>query len=163
MSGSLPSWYVPRRQRSDRRHARILYRIMLFTSLGFCVFFIVVTALYYALPWQARWKMLLAASCYFYMAFYPPYILILLVTIIVDFTMGILIARSLGRRRTIYLVISILSTCAVLVFFKYYNFFVQSTERVATLLGFNPDFPLSHLLLPIGLSFHTFQGLSYVI
>jgi alginate O-acetyltransferase complex protein AlgI len=136
---------------------------MLFTSLGFCVFFIVVTALYYALPWQARWKMLLVASCYFYMAFYPPYILILLVTIIVDFTMGILIARSLGRRRTVYLVISILSTCAVLFFFKYYNFFVQSTERVATLLGFNPDFPLSHLLLPIGLSFHTFQGLSYVI
>jgi alginate O-acetyltransferase complex protein AlgI len=136
---------------------------MLFTSLSFCLFFLVVTTLYYALPWQARWKMLLVASCYFYMAFYPPYILILLVTIIVDFTMGILIARSSGRRRTAYLIISIVSTCAVLFFFKYYNFFIHTAERIANLLGFNPDFPLSHLLLPIGLSFHTFQGLSYVI
>jgi D-alanyl-lipoteichoic acid acyltransferase DltB (MBOAT superfamily) len=136
---------------------------MIFTSLSFCVFFIVVTTLYYALPWHARWKMLLVASCYFYMFFYPPYILILLVTIIIDYTMGILIAGAEGHRRKVFLIISILSTCAVLFCFKYYNFFVQSVERAAAVFGFNPDFPLSLLLLPLGLSFHTFQGLSYVI
>jgi len=136
---------------------------MLFTSLDFCAFFIIVTSLYYALPWSARWKMLLVASCYFYMSFVPAYILILLVTIVIDYTMGILIEGSQGTKRRLYLCSSILSTCAVLFVFKYYNFFVLSGERVAGLLGFAPDLPLSQLILPIGLSFHTFQGLSYVI
>jgi alginate O-acetyltransferase complex protein AlgI len=136
---------------------------MLFTSLDFCAFFVIVTSLYFALPWSARWKMLLVASCYFYMSFVPVYILILLSTILIDYTMGILIAQAQGPRRRLYLLLSILSTCAVLFVFKYYNFFVLSGERVAGFLGFAPNLPLSHLILPIGLSFHTFQGLSYVI
>lgn len=136
---------------------------MLFNSLGFCAFFILVTSLYYTLPWSARWKMLLVASCYFYMSFVPAYILILLVTILIDYAMGILIAAAHGRRRTLYLLISILSTCAVLFIFKYYNFFAFSTRHFGRLFGLTPDLPLSHFILPIGLSFHTFQSLSYVI
>jgi D-alanyl-lipoteichoic acid acyltransferase DltB (MBOAT superfamily) len=136
---------------------------MLFNSLSFCAFFIIVSGLYYALPWSARWKMLLGASCYFYMCFVPAYILILLVTIIIDYAMGILIADAEGARRKLYLVISIISTCAVLFVFKYYNFFIVTSGRVAHVFGFTPDLPISHLILPIGLSFHTFQSLSYVI
>ena len=136
---------------------------MLFNSLGFVAFFIVVTCLYYALPWSGRWKMLLVASCYFYMAFVPVYILILLATILIDYFMGILIADAQGARRKTYLVISIVSTCAVLFIFKYYNFFMSTSDRVSHLLGFSPNLPYSHLILPIGLSFHTFQSLSYVI
>lgn len=136
---------------------------MLFNSLGFVAFFIVVTCLYYALPWAGRWKMLLIASCYFYMAFVPVYILILLVTILIDYFMGILIADAKGPRRKTYLIISIVSTCAVLFVFKYYNFFMSTSDRVSHLLGFSPNLPYSHLILPIGLSFHTFQSLSYVI
>ena len=136
---------------------------MLFNSLNFVIFFICVTSLYYMLPGPARWKMLLVASCYFYMAFVPAYILILLVTILIDYVMGILIADAEGRRRKAYLVISIISTCAVLFVFKYYNFFITTSSRVGHLLGFHPDLPLSHFILPIGLSFHTFQSLSYVI
>ena len=88
---------------------------MLFNSPGFCVFFIVVTLLYYLLPWSGRWKLLLLSSCYFYMSFVPAYILILLVTIVIDYAMAILIAESSGARRKTYLTISIVSTCAVLV------------------------------------------------
>ena len=105
---------------------------MLFNSLGFVAFFIVVTCLYYALPWSGRWKMLLIASCYFYMAFVPAYILILLATILIDYWMGILIADAQGQRRKTYLVISIVSTCAVLFIFKYYNFFMSTSDRWGT-------------------------------
>ena len=136
---------------------------MLFNSLGFCAFFIIVTSLYYALPWSARWKMLLIASCYFYMSFVPIYILILLVTILIDYSLGILIADAQGHRRKVYLVVSILSTCAVLFVFKYYNFFMKTSTDIGHLLGYDPNLPLSHFILPIGLSFHTFQSLSYVI
>jgi len=136
---------------------------MLFNSLGFCAFFLIVTSLYYALPWSARWKMLLVASCYFYMAFVPVYILILLVTILIDYWMGILIADAQGGRRKLYLIVSIVSTCAVLFIFKYYNFFASTSQRVTHLLGYSANLPFSHLILPIGLSFHTFQSLSYVI
>jgi D-alanyl-lipoteichoic acid acyltransferase DltB (MBOAT superfamily) len=107
--------------------------------------------------------MLLVASCYFYMSFVPAYILILLVTILIDYTLGILIADAEGHRRKVYLVVSILSTCAVLFVFKYYNFFMKTSTDIGHLLGFQPNLPLSHFILPIGLSFHTFQSLSYVI
>jgi len=136
---------------------------MLFNSLGFCAFFIVVTTLYYMLPWSGRWKMLLVASCYFYMSFVPAYILILLVTILIDYGMGILIADAQGRRRKLYLLISIVSTCLVLFIFKYYNFFAFNSRQFGHLFGLTPNIPLSHFILPIGLSFHTFQSLSYVI
>jgi D-alanyl-lipoteichoic acid acyltransferase DltB (MBOAT superfamily) len=136
---------------------------MLFNSLGFCAFFVIVTTLYYLLPWSGRWKMLLVASCYFYMAFVPVYILILLVTILIDYTMGILIAKAEGPRRKLYLIISILSTCAVLFVFKYYNFFILTGRNMGEVFGITPNLPLSHFILPIGLSFHTFQSLSYVI
>ena len=72
---------------------------MLFNSMQFLVFFVVVTALYYALPHRWRWLLLLLASCGFYMAFIPAYILILLATIGIDYVAGIQIARAQGRRR----------------------------------------------------------------
>ncbi len=136
---------------------------MLFNSLEFVCFFLVVTTLYYVLEWRWRWKMLLAASCAFYMAFIPAYILILFTTILIDYVMGILIARSVGRKRLIYLQISIVSTCLVLFVFKYCAFFGMTVRELEGLLGAAQDFPISHIILPIGLSFHTFQSLSYVI
>jgi len=136
---------------------------MLFNSLQFVLFFIVVTTLYYALPWRWRWKMLLAASCVFYMAFIPAYILILLVTILIDYFMAMVIARSEGRRRLTCLQISIVSTCAVLFVFKYCGLFSMTVRELQGLLGAAQSFPIAHIILPIGLSFHTFQSLSYVI
>ena len=136
---------------------------MLFNSLQFVLFFIVVTTLYYALPWRWRWKLLLAASCYFYMAFIPAYIFILFTTILIDYVMGIMIAQSVGRKRFIYLQVSIVSTCLVLFVFKYCAFFGMTVRQLQGLLGADQSFPITHIILPIGLSFHTFQSLSYVI
>jgi alginate O-acetyltransferase complex protein AlgI len=136
---------------------------MLFNSLQFCAFFIIVTSLYFLLPWQQRWKMLLAASCIFYMAFVPAYIVVLFTTILIDYWMGIKIAASEGRTRRVYLYVSIVATCLVLFIFKYYNFFAITVRQLEALFGGAASFPLAHLILPIGLSFHTFQSLSYVI
>ncbi len=137
---------------------------MLFNSLEFCVFLIVVTSLYYALPWRWRWKMLLLASCIFYMAFIPAYILILFITILIDYVLGMKIedAQQPGRRKTL-LVLSIVSTCAVLFIFKYFNFFVHTANQIQATIGLGTAWPLAHIILPIGLSFHTFQSLSYVV
>jgi D-alanyl-lipoteichoic acid acyltransferase DltB (MBOAT superfamily) len=136
---------------------------MLFNSLQFLYFFIIVTTLYYALEWRWRWKMLLAASCVFYMAFIPAYIFILITTILIDYWMGMLIAESTGRKRKIYLQVSIVSTCLVLFIFKYCAFFGMTVRELQGLLGAAQTFPITHIILPIGLSFHTFQSLSYVI
>jgi alginate O-acetyltransferase complex protein AlgI len=136
---------------------------MLFNSLSFCVFFIVVTLLYFLLPFRWRWKMLLVASCIFYMAFIPAYIFILFTTILIDYWMGIKIAESEGKTRRTYLLISIVATCLVLFIFKYFTFFSLTVRELEALLGSAQTFPIEHILLPIGLSFHTFQSLSYVI
>jgi alginate O-acetyltransferase complex protein AlgI len=136
---------------------------MLFNSLQFCTFFVVVTSLYFLLPWRHRWKMLLAASCIFYMAFVPAYIFVLFATILIDYWMGIKIAASQGRARRIYLWVSIVATCLVLFVFKYYNFFAITVRQLQGALGAPADFPIASIILPIGLSFHTFQSLSYVI
>jgi alginate O-acetyltransferase complex protein AlgI len=136
---------------------------MLFNSLHFAVFFPVVTGLYFVLPHRFRWGLLLAASCYFYMVFIPVYILILGGTIVVDYCAGILIERNTGRRRRFYLVISIVANVGILAVFKYYNFAIDNLNRVLSLAGTQTSLPGLPLLLPIGLSFHTFQAMSYTI
>ncbi len=97
------------------------------------------------------------------MAFVPIYILILVVTIVVDYLAGLLIERSHGRERRRYLVTSIIVTCAVLFVFKYYNFFGNNANWIADQFNLNFAVDPLALVLPIGLSFHTFQSLSYVI
>ena len=136
---------------------------MLFNSLEFIVFFIVVTAVFFALPHKYRWVHLLAASCYFYMAFVPIYILILFGTIIIDYFAGIWIERARGIRRKWLLIISIISNIGVLAVFKYYNFFLNNINAATGNSVDQSLLPYLNILLPIGLSFHTFQALSYTI
>lgn len=136
---------------------------MLFNSLQFAIFFPVVTLLYFALPHRWRGTMLLLASCVFYMAFVPAYIGILFVTILIDYVAGIRIEATTGTRRKSWLVLSIVSTCAVLFVFKYFDFFNETIALAARSMGMDYAIPALQLLLPVGLSFHTFQSLSYVI
>ena len=131
---------------------------MLFNSLEFLLFFIIVTAIYFALPHKFQWLHLLVASCIFYMAFVPIYILILAGTIIVDYFAGLWIENATGRRRKLFLVCSIIANIGVLFVFKYYNFFIDNISQVSGV-----HLPYLKMLLPIGLSFHTFQALSYTI
>jgi alginate O-acetyltransferase complex protein AlgI len=136
---------------------------MLFNSLSFLLFFLIVSSLYFALPHRFRWVLLLAASCFFYMCFIPIYILILAATIGVDYVAGILIERTPDpARRKAYLTTSIVSVCAILFVFKYFNFFNNNLAALAKVLHWNYPMTTLRLILPIGLSFHTFQSLSYV-
>lgn len=136
---------------------------MLFNSLAFLLFFPLIVGLYFVLPPRMRWGMLLAGSCYFYMAFVPAYILILFFTIIVDYVAGIWIERSQGFQRRFFLLLSIAANVSVLALFKYFNFFNANVAALAHLLGWNYSIQALSWVLPIGLSFHTFQSLSYTI
>ena len=136
---------------------------MLFNSTEFLLFFIIVTAVYFALPHKYRWFQLLAASCYFYMAFVPVYILILGGTIIIDYFAGIWIEHATPPKRKLYLILSLISNIGVLAVFKYYNFFIDNVNGVLQLGHSALQLPYLKMLLPIGLSFHTFQAMSYTI
>ncbi len=136
---------------------------MLFNSLHFVLFFIVVTSLYFVFPHKHRWKLLLFSSCYFYMAFLPVYILILGFTIVVDYFAGIYIAKSEGARRKAFLVCSLIANIGVLAVFKYYNFLNDNITLLLSHVGYHNPVPYLSILLPIGLSFHTFQAMSYTI
>jgi alginate O-acetyltransferase complex protein AlgI len=138
-------------------------RAMLFNSGSFAVFFPVVTLLYFVTPARFRWALLLAASAIFYMAFVPYYILILLFAIVVDYGAGIFIDRAEGARRRLWLVVSIIANVSLLAFFKYWNFITDNLHVLAGLLGSTWSPQTLRIVLPIGLSFHVFQSLSYTI
>lgn len=93
----------------------------------------------------------------------PGYILVLGTTIAVDYWAALQIEKSAGRQRKLYLVSSIVFTCLILFVFKYFNFFNENLSALAGLLHWNYSISALKLALPLGLSFHTFQSLSYVI
>lgn len=136
---------------------------MLFNSFHFFIFFVIVTTAYFFIPFKYRWLLLLASSCYFYMVFVPIYILILGFTIIIDYFAGLLIERSGGRRKRAFLIASLAANIGVLAVFKYYNFLNAILTEILWGVGFQNPIPYLSILLPIGLSFHTFQAMSYTI
>lgn len=136
---------------------------MLFNSFEFLIFFPLVTLIYFAIPHKYRWLHLLMASCVFYSFFIPIYILILFFTIIIDYFAGIWIEQSKGKSRKTALIMSLVANIGVLSVFKYYNFFIENFNSI--IFKINPEQLLPHwdIILPIGLSFHTFQAMSYTI
>ena len=137
---------------------------MLFNSFSFVVFLPIVVALYYTFPHKLRWLLLLLASCYFYMAFVPKYILILFALIVVDYYLAIFIEKETDpKKKKLALVFGIVSNVSLLFVFKYFNFFNENIASLAHLLGWNYSVGFLRLALPLGLSFHTFQSLSYLI
>ncbi|MSP11869.1 MAG: MBOAT family protein [Chloroflexi bacterium] len=136
---------------------------MIFNSFSFLIFFPIVTVLYFVLPHRYRWILLLTASCIFYMAFVPAYILILFVLIGIDYVAGIIIEESEGRKRKLYLILSLVSNVGMLSFFKYFNFVNENLAALYHTLSLSYPVHDLGILLPIGLSFHTFQSMSYTI
>ena len=136
---------------------------MLFNSFPFFLFFVTVTSLYFVTPYNKRWFLLLLSSCYFYMAFVPIYIFILGFTIIIDYFAGIFIEKAKGRKRKMFLAMSFVANIGVLAVFKYYNFFNENLTFLLHDFGLSNPVPYLSILLPIGLSFHTFQAMSYTI
>ena len=106
---------------------------------------------------------MLLASCVFYMAFVPKYILILFGLITVDFFLAKEIEKREGGSRKLLLGISVVANIGTLIFFRYFNFFNENISLLANFLHWNYAPLLLTIALPLGLSFHVFQSLSYVI
>jgi len=137
---------------------------MLFNSLQFLAFFPVVVALYFAVPKRARWLLLLGASYYFYMCWKPEYVLLILASTAVDYWAGLQMGRRKERHnRRPFLVVSICTNLGRLFAFKYWNFFSESTRDVLGKFDITVGIPEFDVLLPVGISFYTFQTLSYSI
>lgn len=136
---------------------------MLFNSIYFLLFLPSVVILYYFIPHKYRWILLFVASSFFYMFFYPPYILILYAIVLIDYLCGLWIEKSKNKWRFIAVLTSILANLTLLSYFKYYNFFIDMLDEFALVIHKQNPFQHLSILLPIGLSFHTFQSLSYTI
>ena len=132
---------------------------MLFNSFQFFVFYCFVVITLFSLPQRFRWVLLLAASMYFYMCWSPKYIVFLAFLIMVDYFCGIGMGGTQSKPlRKLLFGISLFSNIGLLFIFKYFNFF---SLNASTLFGFS--FPVLHYMLPLGISFHVFQSLSYTI
>jgi alginate O-acetyltransferase complex protein AlgI len=137
---------------------------MLFNSAAFLIFFPIVTLFYFLLPFRVRWFWLLTVSCFFYMFFKPEYILILFFTIVIDYYAGLWLEKiKHPKHRKWFLITSIITNVGVLAVFKYYNFLNDNITGIVNWMGYTNPIPYLDMILPIGLSFHTFQAMSYTI
>jgi alginate O-acetyltransferase complex protein AlgI len=135
---------------------------MLFHSLDFVVFFLVVLALYWSVGHRLQNVLLLVASYFFYGYVHPWFLILLAGTTTVDYAA----ARAMGRypeHKRLLLGLSLVSNLGVLGFFKYFDFFVDSIGQALGALGWHVSPPLLRVVLPVGISFYTFQSLSYTI
>ncbi len=136
---------------------------MVFNSLDFLIFLPIVLLLHYFVPTKYRWIPLLAASYYFYMYWDSKLIVLILFTTVVSYLSAILIEKTDKKSlKCFYLWATLVTSLGVLVFFKYYNFLANSVSGVGSWFGADFDITLD-LILPVGISFYTFQTLSYVI
>ncbi len=133
---------------------------MLFNTFSFWLFFAVILCCFYAVPFRIGRYVLLIGSYWFYMAWDWRFGSLLAFVSIVNFLAGAFLPGSSARRKKAILWISIGSTLGVLGFFKYYGFFASSA---ALLFGLPEDAWQLRIILPVGISFFTFQGLSYTI
>ena len=137
---------------------------MVFNSLQFAWFFVLVYALYRVLPHRGQNWLLLIASYYFYAAWDYRFVTLLAASTLVDYSCGrVLGAMQDDRRRRIVMWLSIGFNLAMLGFFKYFNFFADSFQALFAAIGWQLDYVTVRILLPIGISFYTFVTMSYVI
>lgn len=138
---------------------------MLFNSLTFIVFFIIVLAVYYGMKnWEHRKIFLLIASYIFYGAWNPPFTLILWLSTIIDWYAALAIFKTSNpKMKRFYLLLSLISNLGMLGFFKYGNFFMENFVGFSHLFGGQSEYHAMDIILPVGISFYTFQTLSYTI
>lgn len=137
---------------------------MTFNSWEFLIFYPVVALLYFLLPKKLKWPMLLIASYYFYM-FYQAELMFLIVatTVISWFASNVIERTERQGLKKLMLALTLIVCLGVLFFYKYFNFLAGSVLSIVELLGGNPPPVVLNLILPVGISFYTFQTLSYVI
>jgi D-alanyl-lipoteichoic acid acyltransferase DltB (MBOAT superfamily) len=137
---------------------------MVFTSLTFVVFYGLVFGLYWLLDKDDQNRLIFVSGLIFYGWWDWRFAVLLLVTTGVDYGVGLALERESrqGRRRAL-LIVSLVTNLGVLAFFKYFNFFADSFVRFSGLFGVHPSPTTLQIVLPVGISFYTFQALSYTI
>ena len=137
---------------------------MNFVSLKYILFLLLVFLLYWNVPIRHRWKILLFSSAFFYMSWNPKYILLLLFVAISSYYCARLIERCvIYNIRKLILIVSISCSLSILFFFKYLNFGVSIVSSIINSAGFSSNFDAFDIILPVGISFYTFQSIAYVI
>ncbi len=138
---------------------------MFFNSYEYLFFFPIVTLCYFALPWvKARVVLLLIASYFFYMCWNPVFIVLIIISTVVDYFAGRAISNTTEEsRKKLFLWLSLIVNLGILFYFKYYNFLRDNLQYVIDQISPSLVIPEHSWLLPVGISFYTFQTLSYTI
>lgn len=135
---------------------------MLFNSLKFLIFFPIIFLLYWALPHRGRKVLLLLASYYFYMCWKPELIVLIVYSTAVDYFCALGMERR-PERKKVFLTVSLTMNLGLLFFFKYLNFFGETLTAILRAVSIPFSAPMLDIILPVGISFYTFQTLSYTI
>ncbi len=137
---------------------------MEFNSIEFLLFLPLVMLVFFLSPQRWRWIVLLLASYWFYMAWVPKFAILIVLTTTIDY----LVARKIhslsdDKLRKRYLILSIIANLGILIHFKYNDFFIENINEMILGLGGRSQIPLLKLVLPMGISFYTFQEMAYTI
>ena len=135
---------------------------MLFNSISYAIFLPIVFILYWALPHKYRWILLFIASYYFYMSWNAKYVFLIFLTTFVSYLASILIEKYQKYKKLI-LTVTLIVCLGVLFVFKYFNFFFETLDTIFNIFKIKLNKITLNLVLPVGISFYTFQTLSYVI
>ncbi len=137
---------------------------MIFNSLHFLIFLPVVIFLYFSIPYKWRWVLLLTSSYYFYMCWKAEYAFLIVLSTSIDYFCGLQMSKYTDKKkRKPWMITSIVMNLSILFLFKYFNFFNDSTRVLFDSLNIFYNVPEFKLLLPVGLSFYTFQAISYTV
>ncbi|MBR9698996.1 MBOAT family protein [Candidatus Woesearchaeota archaeon] len=137
---------------------------MQFNSIHFLIFFPIIVLLYFNLKHKYRWILLLLGSYYFYMSWKPEYIILIMISTLIDYIAGLRMSSASKKAvKKAYLVLSLSVNLGLLFAFKYFNFFSEEARQFLAQFSFQFNPLTLQVLLPIGISFYTFQTLSYTI
>lgn len=144
---------------------------MLFNSIEFMIFFPAVCLGYYVIPHKLRYLFLLICSYFFYMCWNPQYALLMLTSTAITYCSGLCIdaadriteEEKRTKRKKVYVALSFISNLAILFFFKYYEFAADTILRLFETIGIQAELPEFDIILPVGISFYTFQALGYTV
>ncbi|MBW6409938.1 MBOAT family O-acyltransferase [Clostridium weizhouense] len=144
---------------------------MTFNSIDFLIFFPIVTIIYFIIPSKLKWIWLLVSSYYFYMCWNPKYAILIAISTISTYLTGLLIEKSclINEKnkskllKRFLVLMSFLTNLGILFLFKYYKFFTRGINVLISIFDITVKFPAFDFMLPVGISFYTFQALSYTI
>ena len=145
---------------------------MLFNSTDFLIFFPIVVAVYYAIPEKVKSLWLLLASYYFYMCWNAKYALLILASTVLTYLSGVMMERIKQqdctdsvkqRRKKLVVAASFVSNLGILFYFKYINFALETLAKLFAVVHIQLAVPVFDIVLPVGISFYTFQALSYTM